>query len=184
MPEYRRPWVPGATYFVTIATHQRRKRFVDDATVQLWREAIARAMQAKPFKVIAAVILPDHIHLIIELPPGMVDLSIRIGLAKALFTKSLVAPPSASPSRRRRHESDVWQRRFYDHMIRDENDFIAHMDYVHYNPVRHGCVKCPKDWPWSSFRNWAMRGAYPMDWGCPGLGAAPDFKSIEHTLGE
>ena len=183
MPEYRRPWVPGATYFITIVTHDRHERFRDDTVVALWRAALVQAMKLKPFKVIAGVALPDHVHLIVELPPGVVDLSSRIGLAKALFTKSVKAPRSVSPSRHKHREADIWQRRFFDHLIRDDDDFIAHMDYLHYNPVKHGHVKCPKDWPWSSFHHWVTQGAYPTNWCCSNH-ERPDFKSIEDTVGE
>jgi len=184
MPLYRRPWVPGATYFITLVTHQRYKRFADDAVVQLWRDALVKAKQSKPFKLIAAVVLPDHVHLIVELPPGCVDLSSRIGLAKALFTKSLAVPLSTSHSRRKHREADIWQRRFWDHMIRDDDDFIAHMDYLHYNPVKHGYVNCPKDWPWSSFNHWVQRGTYPQNWCCSNHNDPPDFKSIGNSVGE
>lgn len=184
MPEYRRPWVPGATYFITIVTHERHARFIDDGVVTHWRNALARAMEQKPFKIIAGVVLPDHVHLIVELPPGVVDLSSRIGLAKKLFTQAISAPPSESPSRRKHREADIWQRRFFDHLIRDEDDFIAHMDYLHYNPVKHGHVNCPGDWPWSSFHHWAKQGAYPMNWCCASQANPPDFSSIKETVGE
>lgn len=184
MPEYRRPWVPGATYFVTIVTYRRQSRFVDDATAQLWRGALSDASKQKPFKVVAGVILPDHLHLILELPPGIDDLSSRLGLAKANFTKTLGAATSNSKSRAKHREADVWQRRFFDHMIRDEQDFISHMDYVHYNPVKHGHAECPKDWKWSSFKHWVERGAYTLEWACKRTGEPPNFTAIKDSVGE
>ncbi len=185
MPEYRRPWIAGATYFITIVTYRRRKLFVNEPRIDQWRGALAAAKATKPFDVLAGVILHDHMHLMLSLPRGDRDISTRIGHAKAIFTKSIGGGRSTSSASRRIHrESDVWQRRFFDHAIRDEDDFIAHMNYLHYNPVKHGYVECPKDWAWSSFAHWVRIGAYQRDWGCPRLGPPPDFSEIEDHVGE
>lgn len=124
--------------------------------VQLWRRSLQDAQSQFPFKVAAGVVLPDHVHLIIALPREDADLSKRIGIAKAAFTRRIKAPISNTNASRRKHrETDVWQRRFYERMMGDEDEYNAFFDYLRYNPVKHGYVKCPDDWPHSSFRYWA-----------------------------
>lgn len=166
-------------------TYRRQRLFSNPLIVDLWRQALATAIREKPFDLQAGVVLPDHIHLVIGLPKGDADISSRVGRAKTLLTKSLGSRrTAANPSRQRHRESSVWQRRFFDHVIRDERDYALRIDYVHYNPVKHGYVRCPKDWPYSSFERWVERGVYPSDWGCPGLGVVSDFKQIEDSVGE
>jgi putative transposase len=130
--------------------------------------------QAYPFGVRAFVLLPDHIHCIWELPGGDNDYSLRWGLIKKEFTKRTkdwlnVAMPSAS--RLKHRESGVWQRRFWEHRIRDEEDFRAHFDYIHYNPVKHGLAGSAGEWEHSTFQAYVKAGVYPAHWGCtpPGL---------------
>ena len=137
------------------------------------------------------MVLPDHLHWLIELPPGSADFSSRIGMIKAAFTRTLSPPDHeqqpTSASRRRRREGMVWQRRFWEHTIRDERDFEMHMNYVHYNPVKHGHATCPHLWPYSSFSRWVREGLYPADWACVCDGRArtpPDFDEIATTTGE
>ena len=185
MPHYRRLWVPGASYFITIVTHHRRPLFADERHVEAWREALRETQRARPFEVVAGVVLPDHLHLLISLPPGDADLSSRMGVAKATFSKSIGADISdASASRRRHRETDVWQRRFYDHMIRDDRDLEMRLDYIHLNPVKHGYCRCPRDWPHSSFHRFVSGGHYASDWGF-GMGKPlPDFEALEGLTGE
>ncbi len=184
MPEYRRPWIFGGTYFVTIVTYRRRAIFRDAAAVHRWREALRQVIAEKPFELHAGVVLPDHIHLLVALPSHDDDLSTKIGRAKALFTKATPRPASQIPSRREHREADVWQRRFYDHLIRDEDDYLRHLEYIHYNPVKHGHATRPRDWPWSSFHRWVSLGAYPLDWGCGNEPPRSDFAQVENTAGE
>ncbi len=167
MPDYRRLWVPGGTYFLTLATHQRRHRFVDESAVGRLRAALRAVAVERPFRVDAAVVLPDHLHFLWTLPAGDGDLSTRVGRMKALFTRSLGGEAaSAVDSRRRHRERDVWQRRYWDHLIRDRDDWDQHLDYVHFNPVKHGHATCPHAWPWSSFPKWVARNRYAADWKC------------------
>jgi len=122
-----------------------------------------------PFEIVAAVVLPDHLHWIWTLPEGDADFSRRMGRIKAMFTKAvgdIAALPSGNLSRGRHRESEVWQRRFWEHAIRDEKDLENHLNYIHYNPVKHGLVKCPHDWRASSFRKWVSNDGYAMDWCC------------------
>ena len=123
----------------------------------------------RPFDIPAAVVLPDHVHFLWTLPEGDTDYPTRVGRTKAVFTRSLAAddPRRMAPtvSRDVHRESGVWQRRYWEHTIRDEDDFKAHLDYVHYNPVRHGYVRSAREWSYSSFSRWVARGEYDSDWG-------------------
>ncbi|WP_184675618.1 REP-associated tyrosine transposase [Algisphaera agarilytica] len=176
MPNYRRLWIPGVTYFVTIMTHQRRAIFSNDSSVQLWREAIRQSQQVFPFDVLAGVVLPNHVHLLISLPACEGDLSKRVGLCKAKFSSMLKAGCSTSSASRQRHrETDVWQRRFYDRMIRDEDELSGRLDYIHFNPVKHGYCERPIDWPYSSFAKFVKDGHYPPSW-MPSPGSFDDFE--------
>jgi len=172
MPNYRRLWIPGCQYFVTMVTYGRQRLFVHEAVVGLWREALSQSCRENGFVVHAAVVLHDHIHMIIILSPGRNDVGRGIGRAKALFTRCYTkrytpAMCSKSESRYRHREEYIWQRRFYDHLIRDQRDYRLHMDYIHYNPVKHGYVKTPGEWKWSSFRLFCRKGLYREDWRMP-----------------
>ena len=169
MPNYRRAHAPGGAFFFTLVTHGRRPIFQTPERVGLFREATRRVKRERPFEIVGAVVLPDHVHFLWTLPPGDADFSRRIARIKMEFTRSLGARSSRTlgeSSRRDRRESDVWQRRFWEHTIRDERDFEQHLNYVHYNPVKHGHATCPHAWPFSSFCEWVHRGAYEAEWGC------------------
>jgi len=160
MPEYRRMDAPGGTFFLTIVTYERTPLFTERANVELLRTIIGSVQRERPFVFPGAVILPDHLHFIWELPASDTDFSTRVGLLKARFTKALGDQPATRGrvlvSRRRHRERSVWQRRFWEHTIRDEQDFETHMDYMHYNPVKHGLARCPHAWPYSSFHHWVL----------------------------
>lgn len=191
MSDYRRYFVAGATYFFTIVTYQRQRLFADSSNVQLLRQALAATKKELPFDINAAVVLPDHVHFLWTLPPGDVAYPKRIGRMKVAFTHALHGiaqlPGDVSPSRRKHHESNVWHRRFWEHVIRDEHDFDRHFDYVHYNPVKHGLVTCPHVWKASSFHYWVAKGVYDVGWGCNCVrrqSALMDFSDIANTVGE
>ncbi len=114
------------------------------------------------------MVLPDHLHCIIELPSGDADFATRLRLIKANFSKAIPRLESLSSVRARRGERGIWQRRYWEHLIRDERDYQAHMDYVHINPVKHGLVGRVADWPYSTFHGLVAEGIYPADWagGC------------------
>jgi putative transposase len=124
-------------------------------------------MTDHPFKIEAIVILPDHLHCLWTLPPGDEDFSTRWRLIKSYFSHRCTESDQGfvSASRRRKQEKAVWQRRFWEHQIRDEIDFARHVEYIHYNPVKHGLVKAPLDWAYSSFGRYVRTGYYPADWG-------------------
>jgi putative transposase len=177
MREYIRMDAPGGTFFFTLVTFERRPILAGPERVVALRAAFRSVRAAHPFELLGAVVLPDHVHLVIELPPHDADFSTRIALIKRYFTHALtpaeIGEPSPSSSRRRRRERSIWQRRFWEHTIRDERDLEAHMDYIHYNPVKHGHAGCPHAWPWSSFARWVRAGRYPPDWACSCRAPAP-----------
>ncbi|TAD78407.1 MAG: transposase [Oscillatoriales cyanobacterium] len=170
MSDYRRSRISGGTFFLTIVTYRRRPLFRDRTPVEKLRRAIATVKAETPFEITAAVVLPDHLHFIWTLPPGDSNFSRRVGRLKVLFTQSLfgigASARADSESRRKHRESDVWQRRFWEHTIRDEVELEDCLNYIHYNPVKHGLVSCPHDWGYSSFRQWVEKGHYPTDWAC------------------
>ncbi|HZW02375.1 MAG TPA: transposase [Anaerolineaceae bacterium] len=164
--KYRRIYQPGGSYFFTVVTDQRRPILASADRVTLFRDCCRRVMAAHPFRINAIVILPDHIHVIWTLPPNDSDYSLRWMVIKRLFTQSLHLGHDSfvEPARRRKGEQPIWQRRFWEHLIRDEDDFIRHVEYIHYNPVKHGLATSPYAWPHSSFRRFVEAGYYPCDW--------------------
>ncbi len=159
MSNYRRAAIPGASYFFTVVTKQRKPVFSNEIKVRILRDAMQEEMIRRPFIVEAAVVLPDHIHCLWKLPAGDKDFSSRWREIKKSVSKR------AGTVKNSRGEGDLWQRRFWEHLIRDEHDWRVHMDYIHFNPVRHGYVKKPCEWRWSSFQRWVDKGAYDRDWG-------------------
>ena len=175
---YRRLKIEGACYFFTLVTEQRRRLFDDAETVALLQAAIDVVKDRHPFVIEAQVIMPDHLHALWRLPDGDADYSTRWRLIKERFSKSFVkrfGKPDASASRRQRGEQAIWQRRFWEHLIRDDGDFNAHFDYIHLNPVRHGYVQAAREWPHSTFSHWVERGVYEPHWGSGELPPMPDW---------
>lgn len=163
MPNYRRYHLSGGCYFFTVNLAERRKTLLVDA-VDLLRSVVRTVRSRHPFEIDAMVILPDHLHAVWTLPPNDSDFATRWALIKAGFSHGLPHGESTSESRRRRGERGIWQRRFWEHAIRDEDDYRRHVDYVHFNPVKHGHVTRVVAWPYSSFHRFVGRGVYPMDW--------------------
>jgi putative transposase len=140
---------------------------------------------------LAFVLLPDHFHCIWKLPDNDSDFSIRLGCIKKEFTQLWMAKGgeelAVSSARKKHHERGIWQKRFWEHTIRDEKDLIRHVNYIHYNPVKHSLVNCPHQWPFSSFHCWAKEGYYNQDWLCDcGVKKLkpPRFDEIKDTVGE
>ncbi|RDH82032.1 MAG: transposase [endosymbiont of Escarpia spicata] len=166
MPNYRRPDTPGACWFFTVNLEQRTNQRLLVEQVDLLRSTIRKVKGDHPFQIDAIVILPEHLHAIWTLPPGDADFKTRWSLIKAGFSRALPKTEALSASRYRRGERGIWQRRFWEHQIRDEEDFRRHVDYIHWNPVKHGLAERVIDWPWSSFQRFVQNGIYPHDWGC------------------
>jgi putative transposase len=168
--EYRRAYLQGGTFFFTLVTYKHRPIFTSPEAVDQLRQAFRYTLERKPFTIVASVILPDHIHFIWTLPPGDSDFSTRVRLVKSHFTRKWgqQGAVSAVTSRRSKGEQDIWQRRFWEHLIRDEVDLTRHVEYIHYNPVKHGLVRSPMEWQYSSFSKFVGEGLYSPDWGAEG----------------
>ncbi len=164
---YRRARIYGGTYFFTVVTHQRRKILSEPENVSLLRLIFKEVMKNHPFTIDAIVLLPDHLHCIWTLPEGDRDFSTRWRLIKGVFSRKCDARYKSEVSAARKHKKEqaVWQRRFWEHLIRDERDFTNHVEYIHYNPVKHGLVNTPEKWPYSSFHRYVENGLYNLDWG-------------------
>ena len=165
--KYHRAYMPGGTYFFTVVTYQRRPILATPYTVDVLRKAFRYTMERLPFTIVASVILPDHMHFIWTLPQETSDFSTRWRLIKSHFTRNWAEKDaiSESISRLNKGEKDVWQRRFWEHLIRDQTDLARHVEYIHYNPVKHGFVNAPAEWEYSSFMKFVREGSYSPDWG-------------------
>ncbi len=165
--KYRRQLRPSASYFFTVVTRNRRAIFNNEQSIAVLRNAFREVRKKYPFTVNAIVILPDHIHCIWTLPKNDTDYSTRWRLIKTWFTKHcnsvLLGEPNSA--RKKRKQQAIWQHRYWEHVIRDEIDLINHIDYIHYNPVKHGLVKSVCDWPYSSFHQHVKKGWLETDWG-------------------
>jgi putative transposase len=168
MPNYRRSKEEGGIYFFTVVTYQRLSLFTDRDARKILHDAWSDTQQRFPFETLAICLLPDHLHCLWRLPERDANYSIRWKEIKRLFTKGYVdnigLGEVRNESRQKRHEAAIWQRRFWEHTIFDEKDFERHLDYIHYNPIKHGYVKCAGDWPWSSFHRYVAMGIYEADW--------------------
>ena len=165
MTEYRRFYHPGATWFFTVNLAERRGNRLLTERIDVLRAAFAHVKAHHPFTIDAIAVLPDHLHCILTLPDGDSDFSTRWGLIKSHFSRNIEKGERISKSRGKRGERGLWQRRFWEHLIRDEMDYQQHIDYIHWNPVKHGWAQCVKEWPYSSFHGYVRRGVYPEDWG-------------------
>jgi putative transposase len=163
MVNYRRNFVPGGTFFFTVALADRRSSVLVDH-VDLLRNALRVARQERPCVIDAIVILPEHLHAILTLPPNDFDFSGRWRRIKGYFSSALIDASSTQLKRRPNGSLALWQRRFWEHTIRDEEDFERHVDYIHFNPIKHALVQRVRDWPYSSFHRYVRDGILPEDW--------------------
>ena len=170
MSNYRRVYIPGGTYFFTLVTYRRQSILADGERVEQLRQSFREVKAKRPFDLLAAVVLPDHLHCLWCLPEGDADFSTRWQMVKTSFSRRMPA------KKRKDGAKTIWQPRFYDHCIRDESDFQKHLDYIHYNPVKHGLVSSPGDWPYSSFAHFVALGCYAGNWGDD---APPEVEDIE-----
>ena len=165
MPDYIRARTQGGTYFFTVVTAQRQPILTQPAVLVALRAAIKTTQNTHPFTIEAWVVLPDHMHAIWTLPTDDTQYSIRWSMIKRYVAKEcrhLALTPNASQQKRR--EIVFWQRRFWEHQIRDQADYQRHIDYVHVNPVKHQWVSQPRDWPYSTFHRLVKSGVYSEDW--------------------
>ena len=167
MPDYRRAYLKGGTFFFTVVSYKRCPILKEEAAIDLLWQCFQTTMATYPFRIDAIVILPDHLHTIWTLPRDDPEFSTRWKRIKATFSRHYrgYIIEDISESMRRKKEKGIWQRRFWEHMIRDQTDFNRHCDYIHYNPVKHGLVNSPLEWKHSSFRKFVEKGLYRQDWG-------------------
>lgn len=174
MTAYRRNFIPGGSFFFTVNLFDRQSHLLRER-IDLLRQAFRDVRARHLFTLDAVVILPDHLHAIWTLPPGDADYATRWRLIKAEFSRRSAPPERRSNSRRRKGERGIWQRRYWEHTLRDEGDFERHCDYIHFNPVKHGHVSTVSEWPYSSFQRFVELGVYPVDWASGKTDEASDF---------
>lgn len=169
MSLYRRYFVPGGTYFFTLVTEGRSTLFANDSARQILGRKLRECQDRHPFEMIAIVLLPDHLHMLWSLPLNDTKYSARLNWIKGYFTREWLLNGGGEQSQERsrilERRRGVWQRRFWEHSIRDEVDLENHANYIHYNPVKHGYVKAPCQWEWSSFHRFVDAGHYEQNWG-------------------
>ena len=163
MSRYRRALVPGGTFFFTVTLADRRSTALVEHIDRL-RAAYGRVQRKHPFQTLAICILPDHLHAIWRLPEGDADYPLRWSLIKSEFSRNLQPSEARSSSKVSRREKGIWQRRYWEHQIRDDPDIERHIDYIHANPLKHGLVTSLRDWPHSSFHRYVADGLLPNDW--------------------
>ncbi|MDZ7725944.1 MAG: transposase [candidate division KSB1 bacterium] len=167
MSNYRRYYVPGGTFFITLVTHKRKPILTSDLARTCLRRAWRIEQSRRPFKIVAFCLLPDHLHVMMTLPAHDADFSTRVRNIKLRFTRSFLKnggdESAVTASKIRHRERGVWQRRFWEHCIRDDRDFENHLHYIHYNPVKHSLVKSAVLWPYSTFHRYVKMGWYEKD---------------------
>ncbi len=174
MTSYRRNFVPGGSFFFTLNLADRRLSLLT-THVELLRAAFRETRERHPFAIDTIVILPDHLHVVWTMPEGDANFATRWRLIKSTFSRKLVLGEPISASRAGKGERGIWQRRYWEHTIRDERDFERHIDYIHINPVKHGLVKRVCDWAPSSFHRFVKLGIYPPDWAGDASSDSGDF---------
>ena len=165
MSNYRRAWRKGGTYFFTVNLLERYQNDLLVRHIDVLRQVVKDVKRKHPFIIHAWVVLPEHMHCVIELPEGDDDFATRWRLIKIGFSKAMPKTERLSAVRVKRGERAIWQRRFWEHCIRNEADHRAHIDYIHMNPVKHGYVKRVQDWRYSSFHRFVADGLLDVDWG-------------------
>ena len=168
MSRYRRAKTAGATYFFTLVAYRRQPILCNEDIRTALREGIVLARQKRPFTIDAWVLMPDHLHCLWTLPEHDADYATRWATIKrhvSLTVRDTYHRDEwLTPSKRKHRESTLWQRRYWEHQIRDVDDFNRHTDYIHYNPVKHGLAARPVEWPYSTFHRHVAHGTYPLDW--------------------
>ena len=176
MTRYRRAWIGGGTFFFTVTLADRSSDLLV-RHVDLLRRVYAVVNKRHPFETVAICVLPDHLHTVWSLPSGDANFPLRWNLIKGGFSRSLPSSAARTPSKIIKREKGIWQRRYWEHAIRDDADLVRHVDYIHFNPVKHGLVSRVSDWKHSSFHDHVRRGVLATDWG-------GDLGEFSGTFGE
>jgi putative transposase len=188
MPTYVRWRESGATYFFTVVTYNRSRFLTTAAARQCLRQSILSVQEKWPFEMPVSVLLPDHLHCIWRLPEREDNYPLRWRRIKEMFTRSFLKlggrEARVSDSQRREQRRGYWQPRYWEHLIRNEEEYLAYRDYIHLNPVKHSLVREPEDWPWSSIHQHLRNGWLEPEWKCrtpidiPDVGEPPNTKSV------
>lgn len=176
MSRYRRAHIPGGTFFFTVTLVDRSSDALT-RNIDRLRRIYQEVQHDRRFETVVICILPNHLHAIWSLPENDTDFAMRWSLIKSGFSRGLPALASRSQSKLGKREKGIWQRRYWEHAIRDDSDMERHIDYIHYNPVKHGLVARVRDWPHSSFHRYVAEGVLPADWG-------GDIREITNSFGE
>ena len=164
MTNYRRTFVKGGYYFFAVVSYDRQRFFHETAAREILHKVFDEVRNKRPFEIIAMVLLPEHLHCVWKLPEGDSDFSTRWRLIKTKFTKTYLGNGGKeilqSNSRKKKQQRGIWQRRFWEHRIRDRKDLQRHIDYIHYNPIKHNLVKDLANWPWSTYHKYIESGKY------------------------
>jgi putative transposase len=184
MPEYRRIKQPGGTFFFTVVTFDRKPILTTPESRPIFRKAWKDVQVKHPFQTLAICLLPDHLHTIWQLPEGDTNYALRWNEIKRHFSHEYLqvvgeGDTSRNESRKKRREVAIWQRRYWTHILFDQDDLNNHIDYIHFNPLKHGLVKQVMDWPWSSFHRYMRMGVYSQDW----CRSAEEFP-VDASMGE
>lgn len=167
---YRRAKIGGGTYFFTLVTYQRQEILCAPENITLLKAAFAHVRKNHPFSIDTFVVLPDHLHCLMTLPDRDDDYPARLRLIKSYFSRKCTEiQVQNTASRRLKKEKAVWQRRYWEHSIKNDTDLRQHVGYIHYNPVKHGLANAPIDWPYSSFHSYVARGMLHKAWGSGGM---------------
>ena len=176
MPQYIRAKFKGSVFFFPVVLAERPSNLLIEEIDRL-RKSYRTVRESLPFETVAVCVLPDHIHCIWALPEGDADFSTRWSRIKSGVSRGLDPGKSRSASKMVKREKGIWQRRYWEHAIRDDADLERHVDYIHFNPVKHGHVTRVTDWPHSSFHRYVDDGLLSADWG-------GDMKDIRGAFGE
>ena len=170
MSRYRRAQTAGAIYFFTLVSYRRQPILCDPPVRAALHNAIVSTRTKRPFSIDAWVLLPDHLHCIWTLPPDDADFSTRWSIIKRQVSvkcrEAYRRSELITASKLKHRESTLWQRRYWEHQIRDDTDYMRHVDYIHYNPIKHKVCKSLAGWPYSTFHRYVEHGFYPSNWGC------------------
>jgi putative transposase len=176
VPPYLRAKIKGSVFFFTVVLADRHSSLLVDE-IDRFRRSYRGVQQGRPFETIAICVLPDHLHALWALPDGDADFSTRWSLIKSAFSRGFDPTQSRSSSKVAKREKGIWQRRYWEHAIRDDADLERHVDYIHFNPVKHGYATRVSDWPHSSFHRYVEGGLLAADWG-------GDMRDIKGSFGE
>ncbi|MFG0330077.1 MAG: transposase [Phycisphaerales bacterium] len=188
MPRFRRWFVPGGVYFFTLVTCRRKPILCTDMSRRCLRRALSECRRRWPFDLVAIVLLPDHLHLLVRLPPDDFEYPKRIAWMKQRFTRLWLEGGGdevrGTVAQRNDRRRGVWQPRYWEHTVRDRYSMHRIMAYIHFNPVKHGYVRRPRDWPYSSFHRCVRQGLYRIDWGSVAVVKEFDLDQMESIVGE